>query len=198
MDPRSRSRCRSRQTLASLSSVLEGTGMDTERLVLQAVIDRCRRDGDGYDCFREGDAYLVRLWGNLPPAWAGNLALHASARGIEILSGDAARIGGARWAAVFLLRAAHPRTQLGRHDFLLMARRAARFLPRLPEPELQIALEDAREGSNLVVARVRGKDAIGLLAETLRRFEALSLRPRRFSLRARNDEIDDCFWLERV
>src|SRR5262245_64919718 len=107
MDPRSGSRCRSRQTWLRRSSVLEGTEMDTERLVLQAVIDRCRRDGDGYDCSREGDAYRVRLWGNLPPAWAGNLALHASALGIEILSGDAARIGGALSGARLLPRAAH-------------------------------------------------------------------------------------------
>jgi len=172
--------------------------MDAERLVLQSIIDRCEDGADGYDCFREGDAYRVRLWGNLPLAWAANLTLHASALGIEIVSGDAARIGGARWAAVFRVRAADPRAGPGRHDFLHMARRAARFLPRLAEPEIQITLEDAPEGANVVVARVTGKDVIGLLGETLRRFEALSLRPCGFSLRAKDNQVDDRFWLERV
>src|SRR5262249_24453802 len=89
----------------------------------------------------------------------------------------AERIGGTRWAAVFRVRAADPRAGPGRHDFLHMARRAARFMPRLAEPEIRITLEDAPESANVVVARVTGKDVIGLLAEPLRGFAGPRRRP---------------------
>jgi hypothetical protein len=170
--------------------------MHAGRLVLRPIIDRYRRDGDGFDCFREGDARRVRLWGHLPPAWAGNLALHACGLGLEIVSGDATRIGGAHWAATFLLRSADPRARIARHDFLHMARRAPVLVPRLPEPNIHIRIEEASEDPKLV-AHVQGKDTIGLLAELLRRFEAFGLRPREFSLRTEAGEIDDRFWLER-
>jgi hypothetical protein len=171
--------------------------MHAGRLVLHPIIDRYRRDGDGSDCFREGDACRVRLWGRLPPAWAGNLALHACGLGLEIVSGDATRIGAAHWAATFLLRSADPRAKIARHDFLLMARRAPVLVPRLPEPNIEVAIEEAGPDASLL-AHVRGKDSIGLLAELLRRFEAFGLRPRELSLRTENGEIDDRFWLEAV
>jgi len=172
--------------------------MSAKRIVLQSILDRCGRGDDGYDCFREGSAHRVRLWGDLPPAWPGSLSLHVSALGIEIVSCDAARIGVTRWAATLLLRATDLRGRLRGHDFLRMARRTPRFLPQLSAPPFQIALENAREDSSVVVARVTGRDAIGLRAATLRRFETLSLRPRELSLRAIDGQVDDRFWLERV
>src|SRR5262245_17985957 len=140
--------------------------MNAKRLVLQSILDRCGRGDDGYDCFREGSAHRVRLWGDLPPAWPGSLSLHVSALGIEIASCDAVRIGVARWAAALLLRAADLRARLPGHDFLRIARRTPRFLPRLPEPAFQMVLENALEDSNVVIAHVTGRDAIGLRAAT--------------------------------
>jgi hypothetical protein len=169
--------------------------MRAGRLVLHPIIDRYQRDGDGSDCFREGEACRVRLWGRLPPAWAGNLALHACGLGLEIVSGDATRIGATHWAATFLLRSADPRAPIARHDYLQMARRAPMLVPRLPEPNIEIHLEEPGE-DGLLVARVQGKDSIGLLAELLRRFEASCLRPREFCLRTEQGRIDDRFWLE--
>src|SRR5262245_63139658 len=148
--------------------------MNAKRLVLQSILDRCGRGDDGYDCFREGSAHRVRLWGDLPPAWPGSLSLHVSALGIEIVSCDAARIGVARWAVTLLLRAADLRARLRGHDFLRMARRTPRFLPQLSEPAYQIALENAPEDSSIVVAHVTGRDAIALRAATLRRVATLS------------------------
>jgi hypothetical protein len=168
--------------------------MDVERLVLESTLDRWRRDRDGFDCSREGDAHHVRLWGSLPPAWVGNLALQTSVLGITILSGDAARIGATRWVASLLLRAADPRARSG-HDFLRMARRTPRFPPLLLEP-VQITLEDGPDGSNVVFAHVTGKDTVGLRAESLRRFAMLSLQPRALSLRTIDGEVDDRFRLE--
>jgi hypothetical protein len=78
--------------------------MSVDRLALEPLVDRCRRGDDGSDCFREGDAYRVRLWGSLPDGWAGHFALHACALGLEIESGEAICLGGARWAATFVVR----------------------------------------------------------------------------------------------
>lgn len=165
--------------------------------MLESILDRCREGGDGSDCFREGPATRVRLWGTLPPGWAGHLALHACALGLEIVSGDAIRID-TRWAATFLVRTADARAGAIRHDFLRMARRAPRVVPPLPQPEVEIALEIASDASCGLVARVTGKDTIGLLADVLRRFDAWELCPREFSLRTERGEVEDWFWLERV
>src|SRR5262249_9396715 len=91
--------------VANAPSIYERNEMSAKRIVLQSILDRCGRGDDGYDCFREGSAHRVRLWGDLPPAWPGSLSLHVSALGIEIVSCDAARIGVTRWAATLLLRA---------------------------------------------------------------------------------------------
>jgi hypothetical protein len=172
--------------------------MRAERLVLEPIAERCLGGGDdGSDCFREGDAYRVRLWGVLPDGWSGNFALHAFALGLEIVSGDAICLGRGRWAATFLLRGSDPRASVARHDFLLMARRAPRVVPPLPAPCVEISIEEAADGVSDVMARVTGKDEIGMLAEVLRRFEALALRPCEFSIRTIHGGVDDWFWLER-
>src|SRR6266404_5405595 len=85
-----------------------GTRMRAERLALEPIVDRCRHSDDGSDCFREGNAYRVRLWGGLPDGWAGNFALHACALGLEIVSGEAICVDSARWAATFVVRTADP------------------------------------------------------------------------------------------
>jgi hypothetical protein len=172
--------------------------MRAERLVLESIADRCLGGDDGSDCFREGNAYRVRLWGTLPDGWAGNFALHACALGIEIASGDAICLCGGRWAATFVVCTTDPRASVARHDFLLMARRAPRVVPPLPAPCVQIAIEEAVDGVSDVTARVTGKNAIGLLADVLRRFDALALRPREFSIRTIDGGVDDWFWLERT
>ena len=171
--------------------------MRAERLVLEPIVDRCRLSDDGSDSFIEGSAHRVRLWGSLPEGWAGNFALHACALGIEIVSGEAICIGSGRWAATFLVRPADPHARMARHDFLHMARRAPRVVPPLPEPEIQIAVQEDPHGSGSVIARVTGKDTIGLLAEVLRRFDAWELRVCELSIRTIHEDVDDWFWLER-
>ena len=172
--------------------------MRAERLALEPIVDRCRHSVDGSDCFREGNAYRVRLWGGLPDGWAGNFALHACALGLEIVSGEAICIGASRWAASFVVRAKDPRARIARHDFLHMARRAPRVVPRLPEPEVEIALQEMPPGSGCVTARVTGTDSIGLLAEVLRRLDGSALRLCGFSIRTIDEHVDDWFWLERT
>jgi hypothetical protein len=70
--------------------------MTMDRLALDALIERCLRGDHGSDCFREGDAYRVRLWGNLPGGWTSHFALHAGALGLEIVAGEAICVSGER------------------------------------------------------------------------------------------------------
>lgn len=169
--------------------------MSAERLALESIVDRCQLGGDGSDWFAEGSAYRVQLWGILPEGWAGNFALHACALGLEIVSGEGICIVSARWAATFVVRTADPNARMACHDFLHMARRAPRVMPQLPEPEIEIELSEARDGSGNVIGRVRGKDTIGLLAEVLSRFDAADLRPLEFSIRTVHEQVDDWFRL---
>src|SRR5262245_53364227 len=110
--------------------------MSVERLALETLVERCLRGDDGSDCFREGDAYRVRLWGSLPDCWTGHFALHAGALGLEMVAGEAICVGGGRWAATFVVRTSCPSAPMARHDFLHMARRAPRAVPPLPEPNV--------------------------------------------------------------
>ena len=162
----------------------------------------------------------------VPRAWAGNLALHCFASGLDIAEADALRLAGNRWAASFLLRPVGPSGSIGSigsigpagpvdptlrsgasgatdtdrgrlgGDFLLMARRAPRLVPTLPEPEVHVAAALSREQPGCVFAHVTGQDSIGLLAELLRRFERVGLCPRQLCLRSDEDGIRDWFWLE--
>ena len=169
--------------------------MDSSLRVLEALGSPDGRRGDGFDCFREGAAYRLNLWGALPPAWAGNLALHCFASGLEIVTGDARRNRGSFWVATFLLQATEPSTPVRGRDFLQMARRAPRAVPSLPEPQVEIDIRRS-ERTQSVYAHVHGRDSIGLLGEVLRRFGKLGLQPRQFTLHTHDAEVRDWFWLE--
>ena len=171
--------------------------MDPNFAVLESVVERCRIEEEGYDCFREGRAHRLQIWGQLPRGWVGNLSLHLFASGLTILSGDALREGteGAGWAASFLLRPEDPEATI-RHDFLRMARRAPSAIPALPAPSISTSVRFSRSCPGTLHAHVRGSDSIGLLAELLRRFDLFGLQPRQFVLRSKGDEVRDWFWLE--
>jgi len=171
--------------------------LDVDHLVLDSVVERGEREPDGFDCFREGSLHRLQLWGMLPSGWAGNLALHVAAAGIEVVSGDAIRTAGSRWAATFLIRSGgsgEPR----RHDFLQMARRAPRGLPPLPEPEVALAVRISEIHAGNCFVHVTGKDSIGLMGNLLRRFARFGLEPRQFKLRTTENGIRDWFWLETI
>lgn len=173
--------------------------MDAIDFVLDPVLDRCAQGDDGFECIPQsipqGDGHRLKLWGNLPAGWAGNLALHAYTARLAIVSGDAVRTRSGSWAASFLLRTSSPTTHLG-HDFLNMARRGPRLVPELPQPVVSIAAQLSHDSPGTVYSQVAGKDSVGLVAEILRRFAAFGLQPRRFMLRTKGEEVEDWFWLE--
>jgi hypothetical protein len=162
---------------------------DLEALALEAA--------DGFRCEREGVGHRLELWGRLPADWAGNLGLHFYAAGIQVVAGDALRTHDGPWVARFLVETSDPRAPL-RHDFLTMARRAPRLVPPLPAPFVSISVRPSLESPGSAYASVRGKDSIGLIAHLLDHFARFGLRPRRFVIRTREDEVDDWFWLDPV
>jgi hypothetical protein len=153
------------------------------------------RSADGYRCEREGTGHRLELWGRLPAAWAGNLGLHLSAARIRVISGDALQSREGTWAAGLLIEADDPRASL-HHDFLMMCRHAPRLVPVLPLPLVSIRVQPSLESPGSAYALVRGRDTIGLLAHLLGHFARFEMRPRRFVLQTRGDEVEDWFWLE--
>lgn len=162
---------------------------------IQRVLRRAEEEPDGFHCEREGTAHRVDLWGRLPEHWAGNLALHAAAGGIQLIAGDAVRLSRGQWGASFLVEAADPKVSL-QHDFLTMSRRQPRGTPTLEAPTISIGLRVSETDPGDVYARVVGKNSVGLVAQVLERFDRYDLRPKRFVVRTRGDEVEDWFWLE--
>lgn len=169
--------------------------MNGTTVPLDVVIRRAEDGGDGFDCEPVGQLHQLSVWGRLPAAWAGHLAMHAFGQGLTIVSGRAVRTRMGAWAAELLLSSRSPSEPL-RLDFLRMARRGPRALPALPCPELTIVTQPARLAEGNLFARVQGRDTVGFLAEVLRRFAASHLQPRRFVLQTQEDQVDDWFWLE--
>jgi len=171
--------------------------VSVDRLMLDSVVERSAREADGFDCFREGDAYRLQIWGNLQAGWSGNLALHLAAVGIEVASGDGMRTTRSRWAATYLIRS-RGESMPGRLDYLQMARRVPRGIPPLPEPEIELDVHVSEIESGNCFVHVTGKDSIGLLGNLLRRFARFGLEPRQFKLRTDPDGVHDWFWLEAI
>ena len=162
---------------------------------LDRIAIRASAEPDGFRCTRVGSGHRLELWGRLPSDWAGNLGLQLFAAGIEVVSGDALRTPPGVWAAIFELRTEGPRERL-QHDFLMMARRAPRPTPPLPDPVVRISATLSHESPGSVFAHIEGKDSIGLVAHVLAHFGRFRLRPRRFVIRTRGDQVEDWFWLE--
>lgn len=172
---------------------------------MQEVVPTARRGIDGWGrtrtagsrCEREGTGHRLELWGPLPPAWAGHLALHLYACEVRIVNGRAERDDAGHWAARLFLQPADPRRDLP-FDFMTMARRAPQLVPPFPRAAVSVGLIRSKEPDAAIFARVVGRDSIGLMAELLRRFERRRLRPRRFCLETRGDSVEDWFWLESI
>jgi hypothetical protein len=163
---------------------------------LDAVVERASRAHEaGFDCSVEGAAWRLRLWGPLPPHWAGNLSLHCFAAGIDIQQGDALRLGAGLWAASFVLRGRKPSKRPTGIDFLRMAQRRPTLVPGGCAGAIEgaeVSLDAARGALNVWV---RGRDQLGLLAHLLERFAGCGLYPHRMIVRTQAGRIEDWFSL---
>lgn len=185
-------------TGCALSSESGGQTMDHLSAEFEVLVARCLSGSEGSSHWESGSSHQLEMWGPLPDSWAGNFALHCFGRGITIKAGDAIEVSTGRWAARFeLAQVREPGVAL-EGDFMWMARRPPRGVPMLPAPEVVVEVSDASSDEELLLAQVRGRDSIGLLADVLRRFGALGLAPRRFSLRSDGGCVFDHFWLEQV
>ena len=172
--------------------------MDQLSAEFEVLVARCLSGGEGSSHWESGSSHQLEMWGPLPDSWAGNFALHCFGRGIMIESADAIEVSAGRWAARFQLAQVREQGVALEGDFMWMARRPPRGVPMLPAPEVVVEISDASLDDDLLLAEVRGSDAIGLLADVLRRFGALGLAPRRFSLRSNDGYVSDHFWLQQV
>jgi hypothetical protein len=181
----------------SCSAPQRGGPMSVERLALEAIQERCRRGDDGSDCFRDGDAYRRAAVGHPFPTAGRAISRYTLVRWATRSRQAMRCASAARAGRTFVVRTADPCAPMMRHDFCTW-RGGLRASLGSCRVDIEITLDEAPDGANGVGAWVTGKNTISLLAEVLRRFEASALRPREFSIRTINDEVDDWFWLQQT
>ena len=143
-----------------------------------------------------GGLQAVKLSGELPPGWCGNLAAALAHRKISIVRGFARRIVDHRWIAELHVLASEPRGGLSEAEYLSLAWSAP-----APEPPAEIALDSyyvdcSPESGQYLFLEVHGYDRVGFLASILGRLAALALRPEQISLETWDGRALDAFHLK--
>jgi hypothetical protein len=143
-----------------------------------------------------GGMQAVKLSGELPPGWCGNLTAALSHRGISIVRGFAKRIVDHRWIAEFQVQSGEGGTGLSDTDYLTLG-----WTQPEPEPPADIALDSyyvdsSPESGQYLFLEVHGYDRIGFLASLLGRLAELSLLPEQISLETWEGRALDCFHLK--
>lgn len=143
-----------------------------------------------------GGLQAVKLSGELPPGWCGNLTAALAHRNISIVRGFAKRIVDQRWIAEFQVQPGKEATLLGDTEYLSLA-----WSPPAPEPPADIALDsyyvdNSPESGQYLFLEVHGYDRIGFLASLLGRLAELSLLPEQISLETWEGRALDCFHLK--
>lgn len=143
-----------------------------------------------------GGMQAVKLSGELPPGWCGNLTAALSRRQISIVRGFAKRIVDHRWIAEFQVQPGDGGTALTDSDCLSLA-----WSPPAPGPPADIALDSyyvdsSPESGQYLFLEVHGYDRIGFLASLLGHLGELSLLPEQISLETWEGRALDCFHLK--
>jgi hypothetical protein len=143
-----------------------------------------------------GGMCAVKLGGNLPPGWCGNLMTSLSRAGISVVRGFAKRVSDESWIADFQIQAVGAEAGCSDVDYLSMARS-----PPPPGPPAEIALDSfyvdaSPESGQYLFLEVHGYDRVGFLASLLDRLARLSLLPEQISLETWEGRALDCFHLK--
>ena len=143
-----------------------------------------------------GGMQAIKLAGDLPPGWCGNLTAALAHRNISIVRGFAKHIVDHRWIAELQVQPANGGTLLGDADCLSLA-----WSPPAPGPPAEIALEsyyvdNSPESGQYLFLEVHGYDRIGFLASLVGRLAELSLLPEQISLETWEGRALDCFHLK--
>jgi len=169
-----------------------------DRLIHSRFFDVAGPNGAGSSVTSwAGGLQAVKLSGELPPGWCGNLTSALSHRNIGIVRGFAKRIVDHRWIAEFQVQsAAESGTGLSDTNYLSLA-----WLPPPPAPPADIELESyyvdgSPEAGQYLFLEVHGYDRIGFLASLLDRLGTQSLVPEQMSLETWEGRALDCFHLK--
>jgi hypothetical protein len=144
-----------------------------------------------------GGMHAVKLSGELPRGWCGNLTAALSRRHIGIVRGFAKRIVDHRWIAELQIQSpAGIGPQLTDTDCLALAWSAP-----APEPPADIAIDSyyvdsSPESGPYLFLEVNGYDRLGFLASLLDRLGSLSLLPEQISVETWDGRALDCFHLK--
>jgi hypothetical protein len=143
-----------------------------------------------------GGMRSVKLGGNLPSGWCGNLMTSLSRAGISVTRGFAKRVSDEGWIAEFQIQAAGAGADSIAIDYLSMARSQPP-----PGPPAEIALDSyyvdaSPESGQYLFLEVHGYDRVGFLASLLDRLAHLSLLPEQISLETWEGRALDCFHLK--
>jgi hypothetical protein len=143
-----------------------------------------------------GGMRSVKLAGDLPPSWCGNLMTSLSRAGISVIRGFAKRVSHDRWIAEFQIQAGDGDTGGSDLDYLAMA-----CTEPPPGPRAEIILDSyyvdaSPESGQYLFLEVHGYDRVGFLASLLDRLARLSLLPEQISLETWEGRALDCFHLK--
>jgi len=143
-----------------------------------------------------GGIQAVKLSGELPPGWCGNLTAALARRRISIVRGFAKRIVESRWIAEFQVQPGDGGQALTDQDCVSLA-----WSPAALDPPADIALDSyyvdsSPESGQYLFLEVHGYDRIGFLASLLGRLAGLSLVPEQISLETWEGRALDCFHLK--
>jgi len=168
-----------------------------DRLIHSRFFDLAAPDAAGTSVISwAGGLQAVKLSGELPPGWCGNLAVALSHRKISIVRGFARRVVDHRWIAELHVLPSEPRAGLSEAEYLSLA-----WSPPAPEPPAEIALDSyyvdsSPESGQYLFLEVHGYDRVGFLASLLGRLAALALRPEQISLETWDGRALDAFHLK--
>jgi len=143
-----------------------------------------------------GGLQAVKLSGELPPGWCGNLTAGLLHRKVSIVRGFARRIVDRRWIAELQVQSPEGGSGLSDTDCLALAWAAPE-----PQPPVEIALDSyyvdgSPEAGPFLFLEVNGYDRIGFLASLLERLARQSLLPEQISLETWEGLALDCFHLK--
>ncbi len=153
-------------------------------------------DQPGFEVRNEGgQAYSLRLWGQLVPGWARGLALGLYHAGIRVERGFARRVEGEAWLVDFEVVALDDAVDPVLLDYLSLARSGTpAAIPRTLLSDFSISHTPKHEGA--LHLEVRAPDRLGFLGGLLARIEATGLLPEEMSVDTRGTPVLDRFFLK--
>jgi len=144
-----------------------------------------------------GGKLELKLWGRLPPGWAGALSAGLSRKGIGVIRGSATKVQAA-WDAVFEVDPSRSVGDPGRIDFLGLAQDERQAAPAADLSLTDAVFGEPEQHNGAFYLEVRAEDQLGFLGALLNRMAFLSLFPEEMIIETENGRIYDRFWIRGI